>query len=215
MTIVEKVKLMQPEEHYGAVYGRNQAHANRRYVIYGILALIWVASVILAIKVNIEDWVFLKDTNVPEGLHYHIASFSIFYAWAFPIVSLFGGFAAAFGYNADVFSQDVYNNRAEYARTIFKDWFEATYNVRISESGAENLMDGGCALVWRKNDAGERERVKIRFEYNSSFKKFSSVGSRPSEGWTLDDWGKFPDVDEVDFNLMVVQEPANYREFAW
>lgn len=211
MVVNTEYKLEQPEAGYGAVYGRNQDKQNKRYGIFFVAVVFWLT----AVSIWILGSTLAPNLQTEVGDQFSIYGLAIFLSIVMPIVGLFGGIDACLNYNNEVYASDVYALRAKYARTVFKKWFERRYDVKISENDAWTLMDGGLTRVWRNLDNGRTEAVQVRFEYDGGFRILAELGRRPDAEVIHKDSWNLPDLDSINFQLMVIEEPAKPRTYMW
>ncbi len=207
MTVIADVKLPQPLPAFGAEYGRNQHIQYRRYWIGAGVVALWLVAVTIFI---------LASTTMPElNTFGSFMGFVVLYSIAVPVVALFGGAYAVLNYTDEIFAMDAYNGRRQYAATYFKEWFEERYNVVIPNAGAaEDLMEGGSARV-RKRVGDKVELVNVRFDFDApGFRRFAEVARRPdTDYFSTDD--EVPDVSKVEFRLIVMEDPAQPRQYYW
>lgn len=209
MIINHNASLPQPEKGYGAVWGRNQQKQNKRYIIFGVLTVIYMLTILaLFFQSTVTSWLPWDDNGALFG-------FLNIIAWGFPIVGLLGGFQEIFSYNDEVYATDVWHGRNLYAKTVFKEWFTARYGIKITDNEAVALMDGHGIHTIREDNFGRSELVRVRFDYNETFGNFSIVGAHPnSEYVTQSNW-EIGDVNEIDFRLLVTEEPTKARTYEW
>lgn len=211
MVVNTEYKLEQPEVGYGAMYGRNQHKQNKRYGIFFVAVVFWLT----AVSIWILGGTLAPNLQTEVGDQFSIYGLAIFLSIVMPIVGLFGGIDACLNYNNEIYASDVYALRAKYARTVFKKWFERRYDVKISENDAWTLMDGGLTRVWRNLDNGRTEAVQVRFEYEGGFRILAELGRRPDAEVIHKDSWNLPDLDTINFQLMVIEEPAKPRTYMW
>lgn len=214
MAIDTSVKLQLPEHAYGAVYGRDRAGQVKRYKIFTVLVTLWLAVSILAIFFKTFFPSF--EGYWAETLH----GITIFFAITGGIIGWFiGVFVSLLTYSAGVYNSDIYHGRRDYAKTVFKDWFEKRYDTKISKDDAIRLMNGDFVSIPRTvtvDGKSEVEYVRARFDYSYEFTKFCEPGKRISGDfdYTPDNWVA-PVVTDDTFNLLVLEEPAKPRVYAW
>lgn len=199
------VKLPQPEVGYGAVYGRDNAGQVKRYYVFAALTLVWLVA--------LAGWIIsgVNPSLITDYFTETLMGFSIFVTVLLGIVGLLGGADALLSHNDTIYENDVYRNRAHYARTIFREWFMETYGVKINPEQAHSLMDGSDARVLR-----DGEYLRVMFDYSGrNFSSLAQIGRSPNsyyvdtKNWTL------PDVDSIEFNLMILEDPQRPRQRAW
>lgn len=212
MVVNTQVKLEAPAELYGAVYGRNQKGQNKRYVILALAISLWISVLGLAIYSANTPAMQIEFFKIENG--FSVLGLSIAVLILGGLFGFFGGIQSCLGYNATVFGNDVYEARAKWATTVFHKWFEQRYAVTINSNEALNLLDGHTIRLMLWDDETKRsERVTVEFDYNPEFARFSAYGKR-SEGSRYAS-GEFPDVSQVEFNLMVIEIPSAPRRYMW
>lgn len=211
MVVNTEYKLEQPEVGYGAMYGRNQHKQNKRYGIFFVAVVFWLT----AVSIWILGSTLAPDLQAEVDYRFSIYGLAIFLSIVMLIVGLFGGINACLNYNNEIYASDVYALRAKYARTVFKKWFERRYDVKISENDAWTLMNGGLTRVWRNLDNGRTEAVQVRFEYEGGFRILAELGRRPDAEVIHKDSWNLPDLNTINFQLMVIEEPAKPSIYMW
>lgn len=209
MVVNTEVRLPQFQPAYGAVYARNQAKQNKRYVIFAVFCAIWLACV--------GAWVSsIIATGSWEAEPSSIPGLAMFFTFIIPTVGLLGGFDACLNYNNELYGEDIYTNRGIYAQTHFKNWFENRYGTKITEHQALSLMDGNSTTVFRDDGTPGGQYVLVRFEYTArNFARFAEFGRYPNSGHYRPDELPVIDVDDIEFNLIITEQPAKPRQYLW
>lgn len=207
MTVKTDVILPNPVENFGAVYGRLQHKQNKRYLIFSGIALVWLNFFALLIVAHVNPEVpYATETFYSVSIAFLILAF---------LVGFFGGFSAVFSYNEDVYALDMYRGRATYAGTVFRDWLEERYGMKVTSDNALSLMDGYTVSVPRVSEDGRTERVKVFFDYNTSFRTLAELAKRPTESYlpSKENWPL--DTEKIHFELLVMEEPQKPRTYVW